>query len=226
MNWFLNPTSAFAGRLLAVLAVLFLLVGCRSDPPATEPEGGFLAFRSALLARDAGAVWATLSDDTHELVGSSLASLQATTELIDQLQPSDRERVREDIGAELLDSIETPDDLFRFVFLQENVPTEEAYANGLTPDTVEQSNEDLATVTTAGGQVFELQRSEDGFWRVRNPIHEQFAEAFAAMEINRANVEAAINIYGPAATEQLEIARLLGQGANEDAPDDAEPGQE
>lgn len=219
--------EVFMLRAFALILALFTtlpMLGCSSSPPPTEPEGGYLAFKQALLSRDPESLWATLSDDTKTLVRDSLDSLKSTNQLIDRLQPSDRKQAREAIGASLLDKLETPYELFRFVFVQENIPVDSAYELGLQLRSVNQVDDGRALVTTRSGQQIELIKDDDGYWRVRNPIHEQFAEAFAVMEQNRANVETAINLFSAAASEEAEIARLLGTDKAEDPGQAADNG--
>lgn len=215
-------------RLIAMVLLsggLALASGCRSSAKPTEPEGGFAAFRGALMARDADALWLTLSDDTHLLFDEVLTTLRATESMVDKLQPSDRDEARAAIGADLLDTIEEPRQLFQYIFSSENIPVETGFAVGLRLKHVEMDGEDRAVVKTASGQDIELLRDEDGFWRVRSPIHELFAEAFSVMESNRGNLETAINLFGAAANEDAEIARLLGISDNPKAAgaDDAKP---
>ena len=201
-------------RLTGLLIVLALLAptfaGCQSAYKATDPEGGFAAFRAALLAREPEQIWFTLSSDTHELFDEVLRSLAANEDMIQQLQPSDREEARTAMGGELLDRMESSADLFAWIFAQENVPTETGFDVGLRVRSVEMDGDDRALITTRAGQEIEMVREEDGLWRVRSPLHEQFASAFAVMEENRAALEAAINLFGAAANEDAEIARLLG----------------
>jgi hypothetical protein len=208
-----------------LLVAGLMLPACSSSPPPTEPEGGYLAFREALLSRSPEGLWSTLSEETQNLVRESFNSLKSTNQLINKLQPSDQKQAREAIGASLLEDIETPYELFRFVFVEENIPVDSVYELGLEVRNIEQVDDDRAIVTTKSDQEIELLKDEDGYWRVRSPIHEQFAQAFAVMEENRANVETAINLFSAAASEEKEIARLLGIDNGDDS-EDAEDGEE
>lgn len=225
MNW---PTFSIRWFLvLAFVGVMTHGAGCNSSAKPTEPEGGFAAFHTALMSRDADALWVTLSDDTHLLFDEVLETLRVTESMVEKLQASDRDAARADIGAELLDTIDTPQALFAYIFSTENIPLEAGYTAGLRAKGVTVESEDRAFVHTSGGQDIEMVRDENGFWRVRSPIHELFAEAFSVMEANRGNLETAINLFGAAANEDAEIARLLGitsAGADADAaaPEDAE----
>lgn len=211
--------SAKTTRMFAMLALLvslaFTAVGCKKDTAPTEPEGAFAAFRAALLSRDADALWYTLSDDTHVLFADVLTTLRATESMVDKLQPSDRAEARGAIGADLLDTINEPRQLFNYIFSSENIPVEAGFAAGLKLKDITLDGDERAIIHTASGQDIEMLRDEDGFWRVRSPLHEQFAEAFAVMEANRGNLETAINLFGAAANEDAEIARLLGAAAIE-----------
>lgn len=193
-----------------VLAIGLLSSGCGKSKKPTEPAGGYAAFQSAMINRDADGVWLTLSADTHYLFADVLDTLRATVDMVDKLQPSDRKEAREAIGAELLDTVETPRELFRYIFSSENIPTEAGYRAGLRPKRIRMDGEHRAVVFTAAGEEVELLQDEDNLWRVRSPLHEQFAEAFSAMEENRAQLETAINLFGAATNEEAEIARLLG----------------
>lgn len=196
--------------LLLLLSAMLTFSGCKKHNAPTEPEGGFSAFRAALLNRDADALWYTLSDDTHALFSDVLTTLRATESMVDKLQPSDRDEARAAIGADLLDTIDEPRQLFTYIFSSENIPVEAGYAAGLRVEDITLDGDERAVIRTASGQDIEMVRDEDGFWRVRSPLHEQFAEAFAVMEANRGNLETAINLFGAAANEDAEIARLLG----------------
>lgn len=203
-------------RIVRILTIVFAvwiassLSACGKSNPATEPEGGYAAFRTAMLSRDADAVWMTLSDDTHQLFDGVLQTLRATEAMIEKLQPSDQADARAAIGAELLQRIEEPKQLFAYIFSSENVPVERGFEAGLQFKSMTLDGEDRAIVVTASGQEIEMVRDEDAFWRVRSPLHEQFAEAFSVMEANRSNLETAINLFGAAANEDAEISRLLG----------------
>lgn len=196
--------------LLLLMSAMLTFSGCKKHNAPTEPEGGFSAFRAALLNRDADALWYTLSDDTHALFSDVLTTLRATESMVDKLQPSDRDEARAAIGADLLDTIDEPRQLFTYIFSSENIPVEAGYAAGLRVEDITLDGDERAVIRTASGQDIEMVRDEDGFWRVRSPLHEQFAEAFAVMEANRGNLETAINLFGAAANEDAEIARLLG----------------
>lgn len=206
-------------RIIRILTIVFSvwiassLSACGKSNPATEPEGGYAAFRTAMLSRDADAVWMTLSDDTHQLFDGVLQTLRATEAMIEKLQPSDQADARAAIGAELLQRIEEPKQLFAYIFSSENVPVERGFEAGLQVKSITLDGEDRAVVVTASGQEVEMVRDEDAFWRVRSPLHEQFAEAFSVMEANRSNLETAINLFGAAANEDAEISRLLGISA-------------
>lgn len=206
-------------RIVRILTIVFAvwiassLSACGKSNPATEPEGGYAAFRTAMLSRDADAVWMTLSDDTHQLFDGVLQTLRATEAMIEKLQPSDQADARAAIGAELLQRIEEPKQLFAYIFSSENVPVERGFEAGLQFKSMTLDGEDRAIVVTASGQEIEMVRDEDAFWRVRSPLHEQFAEAFSVMEANRSNLETAINLFGAAANEDAEISRLLGISA-------------
>lgn len=214
---------------LASFALLLGLFwgGCSSSDKPTEPAGGYAAFQSAMLSRDAEGVWLTLSSDTRALFADVLDTLHATDDMVDKLQPSDRIEARKAIGAELLDTVHTPKDLFYYIFSSENIPTEAGYRAGLRPKKIRLEDEHRAIVTTAAGEEIEMVQDEDDLWRVRSPLHEQFAEAFAGMEENRAQLETAINLFGAATNEDAEIARLLGTDSEEkektdDSADSAE----
>lgn len=212
----------FAMRISTILLAfsIGLTTGaCGKSNPATEPEGGYAAFRTAMLSRDPNAVWLTLSDDTHALFDGVLQTLNATEAMIEKLQPSDQADARSAIGAELLDKIEEPSQLFAYIFSSENVPVEAGFEVGLQFKSIALEGEERALVTTASGQTIEMVKDEDGFWRVRSPLHEQFAEAFSVMEANRSNLETAINLFGAAANEDAEISRLLGISQGETAKD-------
>lgn len=193
-----------------ICALALVVSGCGKSKKPTEPAGGYAAFQSAMINRDADGVWLTLSVETHELFADVLETLRATVDMVDKLQPSDRKEAREAIGADLLDTVQTPRDLFRYIFSSENIPTEAGYRAGLRPKRIRMDGEHRAVVLTAAGEEIELLQDEDDLWRVRSPLHEQFAEAFAAMEENRAQLETAINLFGAATNEEAEIARLLG----------------
>lgn len=221
--------TTLTGALLVALTLTFGVLsttGCKSGANVTEPEGGYAAFRAAMLARNPDAVWSTLSDDTRQLFRDVFATLEATDNMIDQLQPTDRAQAREAIGAELLDDIDEPRQLFAYIFSHENIPIEANFAAGLQAQRVENTSESRAIIHTRGGQEVEMIRGEDGYWRVRSPLHELFASAFSAMETNRANLETAINLFGAATNEEAEIARLLGEPESEDDDEDDDSADE
>lgn len=198
-----------------VLLLSVSLGGCNGSDKPTEPAGGYAAFQSAMMNRDADGVWLTLSGDTRALFADVLETLRATDNMVDKLQPSDRIEARKAIGAELLDTVKTPKDLFHYIFSSENIPTEAGYRVGLRPKKIRLEDEHRAIVLTAAGEEIEMIQDEDDLWRVRSPLHEQFAEAFAGMEENRAQLETAINLFGAATNEDAEIARLLGVDPSE-----------
>lgn len=215
MRW-----SSFKIRFIVTLLLSLLVAlttACSREAKPTEPEGGYAAFQAALTSRDADALWVTLSDDTHLLFDEVLKTLSVTESMVEKLQPSDRDAARSAIGAELLDTIKEPQQLFQYIFSSENIPLEAGYTVGLRAKEIVLEDEDHATVQTAGGQEIELVRGEDGFWRVRSPFLELFAEAFSVMESNRGNLETAINLFGAAANEDAEIARLLGNAGKDGA---------
>ncbi len=205
-------TRNFSSSLLVVLAALLAmgLSSCSKSDKPTTPSGGYAAFESAMMQRNADGVWLTLSEETHDLFADVLGTLQVTVDMVDKLQPSDRKEARTAIGASLLDTVHTPKDLFHYIFANENIPIEAGYRVGLEAKKIEMEDDNRATVYTRGGLEIELVREEDEFWRVRNPLLEQFADAFSAMEENRAQLESAINLFGAATNEDEEIARLLG----------------
>ncbi len=224
----MTTTSRPTIRTISTALMLFLLAasaGCGNSAKLTEPAGGYSAFVSALSSRDAGKVWITLCDDTRQLFIDAHATLVAMDDMVARLQPSDQIEARELSGVAILERISSPQELFEYVFYQENVPVESRYATGLRIREINESGSH-AEVHTRGGQVIEMVRDEDGYWRVRSPLHELFAENFAVIEENRANLETAITLFGAASDEDAEIARLLGiapTGDAENAPPENAP---
>lgn len=197
----------------ALLAGTLLLAACANQPQPDEPEGGFIAFRDALLAKDATGVWATLSDDTRDLFSEAHDALQVMQQLIRHLGPGDREAARDQSGVLLLRSIDSPEALFRHLFNQATIPDERALVVGLQVQHVEPVDDSTAMVHTRGLQAFEMLRHEDGIWRVRSPIHEDFAQRIARINANLGSLETAVSRFGRTGATQGDVERLFGADA-------------
>ncbi|TVQ99710.1 MAG: hypothetical protein EA398_12050 [Deltaproteobacteria bacterium] len=210
----MNPRLLLSASLLVSLLGC-ALAGCDREPDATTPDGAFEIFQQALLDKDGDGIWEALSDDTRDLFAEALESLRLMRDLARRLGPHDRETALANSGVVLLNRIDSPYELFRHLFHQDLVPDERGFVVGLRVTGVETVNEDLAIVSTRGGQDFEMLRYDDGMWRVRSPVHEAFAERIQRINANRGSVETAVSRFGRVGAAQSDVERLFGSDALE-----------
>lgn len=193
------------------LCVLSLsLAACGGEKPPTEPEGGLAVFGAALASQDADAIWARLTPDTQLVAESALSALGTTDQLIERLQSSDQLDTREATGTGRLEELETPEALFALLVNPTTLPPLEEKSRlraGMRAETVVQVAENTAIVVTRADQEFELVRSDDGEWRVREPVYSLLTRAAAPIHQNRARVEQAVNLFGVSAELEEELIR-------------------
>jgi hypothetical protein len=204
------------------LVVTIGLGGCGSDPPPTEPEGGYLAFRAALLSADSQALWETVTDDTHQIYRDTLADLEAIRESLELLSPSDRAIARERTGVILLARASTAEELFDVLLRLENLVGDEGVRLGSAIDDVTANPaEGTASVLTRAGQTFDLIRSDDGIWRV-NTLASVAADRLRSISNNLMAVEVMVSESAYRRRSPQEVHRLLSAGTTEAEPETPE----
>lgn len=198
--------------------------GCQEELPVTDPNGGYIAFQTALLSGDADELWAALSDDTQSLFVEGWAAIVASRMLVQQLDQSDRAEAFRSAGLNVLQRVDSPQSLFEFLFNTDLIFDTPAYVKGLKAKSVEEMTADIVWIHTEAGQKVELLRDEDGVWRIREPIHEAFAARIGTIEGNRAALETAVALFTAperptAPADSGEGGEADGEGAS-DARDD------
>jgi hypothetical protein len=222
-----RPTTPIA--LLLVCLCLWLgplTVGCGSEPTPQEPEGGYLAFRDALLSGSSANLWDWITEDTKQLYQDAIADLQALTESVQLLSPADRAVAYERTAVRLAERAQTGRQLFVEIVRIADLFGDERYRVGTDPDDVVLHAGDprRATVTTRAGQSFELVREDDGVWRVSSLATMARSQLQAIAEnLSAVDVLAAESAY--MRRSHAEIVRLLG-GRREPPPGDGEGGGE
>ena len=192
----------------ALPVLLFSVIGCDGEKPPTEPEGGLAVFASAVAAHDEGAMWDRLSPDTQLLCESALAALAATGQQIERLQPSDQVDTRAATGAHLLEELDSARALFEMLIDPSSLPPLEdktRYRTGLRAESIVQVAENTTIVVTRADQEFEMVRSEDGEWLVREPFYTLLTDATAPIHANRQRVEDAVRLFGVSAELEEEL---------------------
>ena len=210
--------------VISVLVMSASLWGCGSEVGPTEPEGGYLAFRDALLSGHPEQLWEWIDADTRQVYEDGVGELRALAESIRLLSPADRALAYERTAVSLADQVNTGAELFNRVVRLENLVGDERYRLGTEMDEIE-TEEDQATVTTRAGQTFEMVREDDGIWRVSSLIEEAREQLHPIAEaVTAVDVIAAESAYMRRTHE--EIVLLLGGEVTEDDQDGTRPESE
>ncbi|MBN1946473.1 MAG: hypothetical protein JW797_12430 [Bradymonadales bacterium] len=186
------------------------LSACKQEAPLTEPEGGYLAFRDALLAGNSAALWPCLAQETQQVFRDAWTDLNILAVSINNLSPSDQVEARDRTALFLLEIASDPQGLFQAMVRLENLVGDEALRLGSAIDdiTVDEDGRQ-ATVTTKAQQQFELVEEEDGVWRVRSLTGLAF-DRLRPLSDNLMAVEVMVAESGYMRRSHEEIVRLLG----------------
>lgn len=198
-------------RSAATIAVAASIGACQKDVPPTEPEGGLQAFTNALASRDTDAIYERLSPDTQALCETALATLHATDEAIQQLQPSDRADARAATGVDALEELPTASALFASLLATNNIPSlddRDRYRDGLGVSSTVPVAGDTVMVVSKADQEFELKLGDDGEWRIREPMYSLLEGAVARIHSNAEAVDNAVRLFGVGAEVEEELREL------------------
>ena len=205
-----SRTTRVMMLLVSLIASLSLSVSCGHDETTTEPAGGYLAFRDALLSGDPHQLWHWLSQDTKQIYNDAILDIQALAESATMLSPADRAVAYERTAVRLAGHVETGEALFAEIIRLENLVGDQRYSLGTDIDDVRLVDDgDHATVTTDAGQEFELVREADGVWRVESLAEYALQQVRPIAEsVTAVDIIAAESAYMRRSHE--EIVRLLG----------------
>lgn len=196
--------------LVTLIASLALSVTCSDDEAITEPTGGYLAFRDALLSGDPHQLWSWISEDTKQIYNDAILDIQALAESVRMLSPADRALAYERTAVRLAGHVETGEALFVEIVRLENLVGDQRYLLGTDIDDLDVADDgDHATVTTEAGQEFDLVRETDGVWRVESLSEFALQQVRPIAEsVTAVDIIAAESAYMRRSHE--EIVRLLG----------------
>ncbi len=178
--------SLTATAILLVIAIVFG-AACSSELDPSDPEDAFELFRIALLEGDGDGVWERTDETTRQYFLDRHASLEHMDELIERYLPSvDHQLARSRSGAELLDELDSPEDLFDHVFQFEAMADNDAVRLGSDPRQIQMNEEETsAVILTRTEQEFVLVLQDDEQWYVNLVDSGDFVdEAFAWLEQN------------------------------------------
>ncbi len=198
-------------RSSLAFAVTLALFGCGGDVSPLEPEGGLEAFAEALAAANADEVYGRLSTDTQALCVNALQTLRETDEAIGQLQPSDQADAREATGVAILETVETPEQLFATLINTGAIPSlneNASYRVGMEAAELVPVAPDAVLIVSKAEQEFEMRLSNDGEWRVREPMYSLLESATAHIAENAEAVDNAVRLFGLGMEVDDELRRL------------------
>lgn len=185
---------AFTRRFVTIAAIGLAVVSwsCSGELDPSDPEDAYEIFRDALLEGDGQTVWERSDEDTRQFVDDRFDSLREMDELIERYLPAtDHQLARSQTGAELLDELDSPEELFVRVFESNALPDDEAMYVGSAPEQIQMAeDEESAVILTRGQQEFVLVLEEDDLWYVNLVDSGEFLpNAFAWIDENEQNLE-------------------------------------
>ena len=179
--------------LLALgVAVALSSIACSSEYDPADPEDSYELFRHALLEGDGQSVWERTDDDTRQYFEDRYASLKEMDELIERyLPPVDHQLARSQSGSELLDEVDSPEELFTHIFQFEDMADDDAIRLGSDPRQIQLTEDETsAVVLTRTEQEFVLVLHEDHHWYVNLVESGGFVDAaFAWLDQNEDALE-------------------------------------
>lgn len=184
-----RPILLFA---MLALAVGMTNVGCSSELEPSDPEDSYELFRIALLEGDGEEVWERTDDNTRQYFEDRYAALEEMDDLIERyLPPVDHQLARSQSGSELLDELESPQELFHYVFQFEAMADDDAVRLGSDPRQIQMTEDETsAVVLTRTEQEFVLVLQDDERWYVNLVESGDFVdEAFAWLDQNEDALE-------------------------------------
>lgn len=191
-----SPTDDVMTRPLPLLLLLGIALAlttaaCSGELDPSEPEDAYEMFRNALLDGDGAAVWERTDEHTRLYFQERYASLQEMDDLIERyLPPVDHQLARSQSGSELLDELESPEELFTHIFQFEDM-ADDAIRLGSDPRQIQLTEDETsAVVLTRTEQEFVLVLQDDEQWYVNLVESGDFVdEAFAWLDQNEDALE-------------------------------------
>jgi hypothetical protein len=161
----LAPKLLVAGLLFSALA---LLSGCGGELDPSDPKDAYSLFRTALFSGDADTAWTHADEQTRHYFQERYEKLQEMNDLIERYLPyTDHQIARSQSGVELLDELESGQDLFTLVFKPAEFIDDPSVSFGAEAREIQMSESgDTARVVTRGEQEFVLVLQDDDLWYV------------------------------------------------------------
>ena len=169
MHFVKTPNLRFHFCLsLAVLLVVTLMAGCSGEPDPSNPDDAYEMFRDALFDGNSQKMWQRASDETHHYFDDRYQRLVEMDELIERYLPqTDHQIARTQSGAELLDEIDSGEQLFVEMIEPGDFSDDAAVRLGSDLTELQMSEDgDSAVAVTRGEQEFVLVMQDDDEWYV------------------------------------------------------------
>lgn len=161
-------TTKLSYLSLCLVTILFSTVACNSELDPSDPEDAYDIFRHALFEGDGEKVWARTDEQTREYFEQRHEVLQEMNALIERYLPhTDHQIARSQSGAELLDEIESGEELFVRLFEPVEFPDNHAIRFGAEVQQIQMAEDgETAVVLTRSEQEFVIVRQDDENWYV------------------------------------------------------------
>lgn len=158
--------SKFLVLTLILIVVAAALGACNGELDPTQPEDAYSLFRQALFEGDAQVAWERTDEDSRDYFQERYDKLQEMNDLIERYLPhTDHAIARGQSGAELLEELDSGQDLFALVFEPAEFVDDDGVKFGAEAREIQMSETgDTAVVVTRGGQEFVLVQQDDELW--------------------------------------------------------------
>lgn len=150
-----------------IMSALTVMTGCSGEPDPSNPDDAYEMFRDALFDGDGQQMWIRADDQTHDYFEDRYRRLVQMDELIDRYLPqTDHQLARTQSGAELLDEVESGQELFVQLIEPGDFADSDAVRLGSELSELQMAEDgESAVAVTRGGQEFALALQEDQ-WHV------------------------------------------------------------
>lgn len=155
------------GALVVLVAVSFA-PGCSGEADPGDPDGAYELFRDALFEGDTQDIWERTDDETRDYFQDRYERLEQMNDLIERYLPqTDHQIARTQSGAELLEEIDSGEELFVRMFEPPQFENERAVRVGSEIDELQMAEDgESAVAVTRGQQQFMLVQQDDELWYV------------------------------------------------------------
>lgn len=218
----MNDDALLKNRPHLPLVLIFMALfsgvfstACSGELDPARPEDSYRLFRDALFSGDGQGLWERTDDQTRAYFDAHFERLETMNELIESFLPlTDHQLARQQSGVELLEKVDSGQELFLHIFSPAEFPKDPAVEFGSQVQEIQMAEDGKsALIVTRGGQEFILTLQSDELWYINlaesGPVLDQ---AFQWLTDNQAALEQTVEdlIAEERQVREQIIAELMG----------------